>query len=118
MPDLTRLAAWSGEIVSPGICDPLPVGIRVRRKVYNENWRKEGSPFSLSLDDISLRLLVAGEQGLRALLVDALSWAGDAAKNWKLSRIPSEPKVTRDLELISINAAASCFPTQCSELDS
>ena len=58
MPDLTRLAACSGEIVSPGICDPLPVGIRVRRRVYNENWRKEGSPFSLSLDVISLRPLI------------------------------------------------------------
>jgi len=29
MPDLTRLAACSGEIVSPDICEPLPVAIHV-----------------------------------------------------------------------------------------
>ena len=37
---------------------PLPVGIRVRRRVYNESWRKEGSLFSLSLDVMSLRPLI------------------------------------------------------------
>src|SRR4051812_24230612 len=44
MPDLTRLAACSEEIVSPCICESLLVGFAFRRRVYNED---HGEGFSV-----------------------------------------------------------------------